>query len=111
MRDKIGRDGIHPDDDQRDCPPAVLLHVDDPGERREEEETDPAAEERPARSPDALTMGQIPVTWRSRAAAARTAPAIKKRLMGILGAAERNHSPARRPRRMVPIVGDRKSTR
>src|ERR1039457_5669309 len=57
MRDKIGRDGIHPDDDQRDCPPAVLLHVDDPGERREEEETDPAAEERPARSPDALDDG------------------------------------------------------
>src|ERR1017187_5599269 len=52
-----------------------------------------------------LTMGQIPVTWRSRAAAASTAPAIKKRLMGILGAAERNDSPARRPRRMVPIVG------
>src|ERR1035437_8614105 len=58
-----------------------------------------------------FTMGHMPSQWRSSADAARRKPAMRKRLMGILGAASRNHSPARRPSNMVPRVGMKLSVR
>src|SRR5579862_8952383 len=57
MRDEIGRNGIHAHDNQRERPFAVILDIDNPGERDEEEEAYAAAEERPARSPYALHDG------------------------------------------------------
>src|SRR5580658_1138188 len=58
-----------------------------------------------------FTIGQTPVTCRRTPAARRSTPAITNRLTGIFGAAARNHSPARRPRRMVPSVGMKLSVR
>src|SRR5664279_1321294 len=50
-----------------------------------------------------FTMGHMPVKCSARPAMARKAPAIRNRLMGIFGEAERKYSPARRPSSMVPV--------
>src|SRR5580698_7390024 len=52
MIDQIGCDRIYPDNNQGECPSPIRLDIDNPGECGQEEETDSAAEKRPARRPD-----------------------------------------------------------
>lgn len=57
MRDEVRCNRVHADDDEREGPLAVVLHVDNPRKGDEEEEADAAAEECPAWCPHALDDG------------------------------------------------------
>src|SRR5262245_20450343 len=54
MRNAVGRDGIGPYNNQWKSPLPVTLNLDNPRERRQKQETNPSAKNRPRRRPDPL---------------------------------------------------------
>jgi len=90
VRHQVRRHRVHPDHHQREGPPAVILHLDQPTKSRQEQEAQTTAEERPTGGPDALHHGQIPVNGAAVPRQSDT-PAASRRRIGIAGALARSH--------------------
>ena len=112
VRDQIRGDGIQADDDQRECPLPIALSFDDPVEGRQHQKTDSAAEECPARRPDAFhhraNSRHMQAASRQQCLQLRRSAIAGMELSGPRHAAS---GPAINPRIMVPSVGIKLSVR